>query len=372
MNRCQVGLTRKAVEQYGGALLVFVVAANDKKTPQCDNTIKKQVKGLFLLGDFKGKIDETILLYADQSRPQNAFSCKRILLVGTGEFKKDDNPDQLSERFRKIGGNISLLTKKIKAEELLLVLPSFLNDPGSRLAGNLVEGMLLGNYRFDKYKKKDKKPNNEIYSGLKNIKILGKGGSLRNSVKSAVIRSEAAITARDMANEPGNNWKPEHFSNFGLSLGKKTNLRCKILGKSQLKKMGMGGIIAVNQGSSVDPQMVILDHRSQNYRKTILLVGKGITFDSGGVSLKPAAGLEDIKYDMCGGAAVISAMQGISQEKPKVRVVAIVPATENMSGSSALKPGDVITHYNGVTSEIVNTDAEGRLILGDALAYGIK
>ena len=139
-----------------------------------------------------------------------------------------------------------------------------------------------------------------------------------------------------------------------------------------MKKLGMGGIIAVNQGSAIDPRVVILEHRPKNFRSTVLLVGKGITFDSGGVSLKPAAGMEDMKYDMCGGAAVISTMQAVAENKPRVRVVAIVPTTDNMSGSSAVKPGDVISHYNGVTSEVINTDAEGRLILADALAYGIK
>ena len=188
----------------------------------------------------------------------------------------------------------------------------------------------------------------------------------------ARIGAEAAMTARDMANEPANRWTPEHFSKFGRELSRTSDLRCTVLGKSQIKKLGMGGIIAVNQGSAIDPRVIILEHRPKNFRTTVLLVGKGITFDSGGVSLKPAAGMEDMKYDMCGGAAVISTMQAVAENKPRVRVVAIVPTTDNMSGSSAVKPGDVITHYNGVTSEVINTDAEGRLILADALAYGIK
>jgi leucyl aminopeptidase len=136
--------------------------------------------------------------------------------------------------------------------------------------------------------------------------------------------------------------------------------------------MGMGGILAVNQGSSIPPKLIILEHRPKHFSKTFLFVGKGLTFDSGGVSLKPAAGMQDMKYDMCGGAAVLSAMKTIGLEQPEVRVIAIVPATDNMSGSAAVKPGDIIKHYNGLTSEVINTDAEGRLILADALAYGIK
>ncbi len=134
----------------------------------------------------------------------------------------------------------------------------------------------------------------------------------------------------------------------------------------------MGGIIAVNKGSKEPPKLIVLDYIPEKKGDTILLVGKGLTFDSGGISLKPAAGMMDMKYDMCGGAAVLATMETVVKEKPGVRVVAIIPATDNMSGSDALKPGDIITHYGGITSEIENTDAEGRLILADALAYGIE
>jgi leucyl aminopeptidase len=140
-----------------------------------------------------------------------------------------------------------------------------------------------------------------------------------------------------------------------------------------MKKLGMGGILAVNRGSSVPPKLVILSYQTAKKNPTLMLVGKGLTFDSGGVSLKPAAGMEDMKYDMCGGAAVLAAMEAVAREKPKgINIVALVPATDNMSGSDAVKPGDIITHFNGRTSEVINTDAEGRLILADALAYGIK
>jgi leucyl aminopeptidase len=370
MRRCQVGLTQKPINSYSGALLVFLVAADGKKSPRCDAVIKPVVKALDRLGDFKGKMDETILLYPGRSETLNEFSCKRILLVGIGELKKSDGADLLSERFRKAGGTISAAARKVKGEELRLVIPAFIGDNTENIAGRLVEGMVLGNYRFEKYKKKDAE--RSAYQGLREIRISGRGSRLRASIKAAAIGAEAAISARDMANEPANLWTPRHFSDFGRRLEKNNGLKCTVFGKTQLKKMGMGGIIGVNQGSAVEPQMIVLEHQPKKYNRTILLVGKGITFDSGGVSLKPAAGMEDMKYDMCGGAAVISAMQGVAEEKPKARVIAIIPATDNMSGSSAIKPGDVITHYNGVTSEVINTDAEGRLILADALAYGIE
>ena len=370
MNRCKVGFTQKSITSYPGPLLVFLVSENGKKLPKCDPPIRSVVKELAALGDFKGRKEESLVLYPDHARTGKDFSCKRILLVGIGELKKDLNNEQLFENLRKTGGNVSQSAKSVKADELLLVLPEYLADPHHAGAASLVEGIVLGSYRFSGYKKKEDKK--DEYKGLRKINVQGKGSGLRRVIESARIGAEAAMTARDMANEPANRWTPEHFSKFGRSLSRSSNLLCTVIGKNQMKKLGMGGIIAVNQGSAIDPRVVILEHRPKNFRSTVLLVGKGITFDSGGVSLKPAAGMEDMKYDMCGGAAVISTMQAVAENKPRVRVVAIVPTTDNMSGSSAVKPGDVISHYNGVTSEVINTDAEGRLILADALAYGIK
>ncbi|MBT8344663.1 MAG: leucyl aminopeptidase [Desulfofustis sp.] len=370
MTTCKVGFTQKSILSYPGAMSVFLVAEIGKKQPKSDSLIRTVVKELSALGDFKGKKDESLILYPGNLKTGKSFACRRVLLVGIGEINKAGTQDQLLEIFRKAGGTISQSAKKVKADELLLVLPEFVDDARKKFAASMVEGILLGNYRFRSYKKKDDRKNK--YKGLKTITIHGKGGGLRRAVNRARIGAEAAISARDMANEPANHWTPEHFAKFGRDLARNSVLVCRVIGKNQIEKLGMGGIIAVNQGSAIEPRVVILEHRPKNYRTTVLLVGKGITFDSGGVSLKPAAGMEDMKYDMCGGAAVISTMQAVADNKPGVRVVAIVPTTDNMSGSSAVKPGDVITHYNGVTSEVINTDAEGRLILADALAYGIE
>ena len=236
-----------------------------------------------------------------------------------------------------------------------------------------MEGIMLGDYRFVKYKKKKKK--NIPFEGIKELAVYAANGAkgLRSGLNRAQHSAYAARAARDMANEPGNGWTPQSFAAYARDLATKHKMKCTILDKSALKRLKMGGILAVNQGSAEPPKMVILEYRSLKKKaQTILIVGKGLTFDSGGVSLKPAAGMEDMKYDMCGGAAALSAMRVVGEEKPDVNVVAIIPTTDNMGGSSALKPGDIIRHYGGITSEIVNTDAEGRLILADALAYGIK
>ncbi len=372
MNVCKVVVTTKAIEEYSGQLLVFPVARSRKKTPRCSAAVGRQVSEFFKLGDFSGKQDQTLMLYPSQAGSSKKFKARRVLFVGLGEIKKGVTRAELLETMRICGGTISAAANRIKAAELCLVLPDYLKQRQEDSAVPLVEGMILGNYRFEKYKKKDEEEPD--YRGLRTIRLLTDSapGLVRKAAAGASTCAEAALTARDMANEPGNNWTPKHFADFAVKLAERSDLRCRVLDKRQIKKAGMGGIIGVNQGSAVEPKLIILEHTPKHYSKTILLVGKGITFDSGGVSLKPAAGMEDMKYDMCGGAAVMSAMQAVAIEKPKVRVVAIVPATDNMSGSSAIKPGDIITHYNGVTSEVVNTDAEGRLILADALAYGIK
>jgi leucyl aminopeptidase len=370
MTTCKIGFTQKSILSYTGALSVFLVAENGKKLPKSDPLIRTIVKELYGLGDFKGKKDESLILYPGNLKVAKSFTCRRIVLVGIGEIDKAESQDQLLEIFRKAGGTISQSAKKVKADELLLVLPGYVDDARHSVAAALVEGIVLGNYKFRSYKKRKDQKNK--YKGLKTITIHGKGGGLRRAVDRARIGAVAAMSARDMGNEPANYWTPEHFAKFGRELARQSDLVCRVIGKNQIKKLGMGGIIAVNQGSAIEPRVVILEHKPKRFRTTVLLVGKGITFDSGGVSLKPAAGMEDMKYDMCGGAAVISTMQAVAENKPGVRVVAIVPATDNMSGSSAVKPGDVITHYNGVTSEVINTDAEGRLILADALAYGIE
>jgi leucyl aminopeptidase len=237
----------------------------------------------------------------------------------------------------------------------------------------ICEGVILGAYQFRKYKKT--KQEDETPGAIKEILLFVEKADKPvllglNRGKNAAL---AGCAARDMANEPGNVWTPNRFAEFGRKLAKTYNLTCKILSKADMLRLKMGGILGVNSGSAQPPKMVILEYKTAPRNPTLLMVGKGLTFDSGGISLKPPKGMEEMKFDMCGGAAVMGAMQAIGKEKPKgINIVAIVPATENLPGPSALKPGDIITIYGGKTIEVVNTDAEGRLILADALAYGIK
>jgi leucyl aminopeptidase len=238
----------------------------------------------------------------------------------------------------------------------------------------LVEGLILGAYSFRKYKHRDKN-DPDAPGELQGVELYGKNQTaIKQGAQRGEVAARAACEARNMANEPGNFWTPTHFADHAEQLAKRYGFGCRILGKPELKRLGMGGILGVNQGSEQPPRLVIVEHHPKGGKKpTLLLVGKGLTFDAGGLSLKPSAGMEEMKYDMCGGAAVLAVMQAVGEEKPKnLNIIAMVPATENLPGPAALKPGDLITQYGGKTVEVVNTDAEGRLIVADALAYGVK
>ena len=365
-------LTGKNSDTFHGDLIIFCMQQNKNgKVLSAKAMASRELDRAIALGDFKGEVNDSLLVYSQKSN-KTTGSAKRILFIGLGNTQ-EKKASELRELCRNVGGTIAAQAKKIKAGSLYLNLPVLNKMEGNDVAECLVEGVLLGDYRFLKYKKENsKKP---PFKGIKKIAIYSsktvKG--LRKSLNKGQVSANAASVARDMANEPGNGWTAASFANYATELAKKHKMTCTVLGKSQMKRLKMGGILGVNQGSSEPPKMVILEYSARNKKaQTILIVGKGLTFDSGGVSLKPSAGMQDMKYDMCGGAAALSAMAVIGEEKPDVNVVAIIPATDNMSGSSALKPGDIIRHYSGITSEIINTDAEGRLILADALAYGIK
>ena len=372
MKSTKVSITRKKPEQYSGGLLVYCIPQDKKGKPSAlTGLCKKELQTAISLGDFKGKENETLLVYPHTSSNTNSFS-GRVLYMGLGKVS-DDSPTELRERYREVGGKIASMAEKVKSKEICLCLPAIASMPADIFVECLLEGVLLGDYRFLKYKKKDSKK--EKFTGLAKVTVWSPKAEkgLRRGINRARLAAGAACDARNMANEPGNGWKPLSFANYARELAITHKMKCTVLGKTDMKRLKMGGILAVNQGSSEPPKMVILEYKTLKKKAdTILLVGKGLTFDSGGVSLKPSPGMQDMKYDMCGGAAALSTMAVVGEEKPDVNVIAIIPATDNMGGAAALKPGDIIKHYSGTTSEIINTDAEGRLILADALAYGIK
>jgi leucyl aminopeptidase len=372
MEHTKIVILQKLNKRYIPDITCFCVGQKTIRKPDILPKIQHQnLLKAVNLGDFKGDENDVLLIYGGEE--QESPGSKRTAFIGFGKVTKKTKSDELREKMRVAGGNIAALCKKVKADKVCITLPELPSIKAMQDAVYcLTEGVLLGDYSFQKYKTESTEK--KSYQGIKELHIVvpRQLKTLQQEAELAQVVAFSTCHARDMANEPGNSWTPTSFADYAAELAEKYHMKCTVFDKKQLQKMKMGGILAVNKGSETPPKLVVLEYTSSEKDKTLLLVGKGLTFDSGGVSLKPSSGMEDMKYDMCGGAAVLAAMNAVGFLKPHCNVIAIVPATDNMPGGSALKPGDIIFHYNNKTSEIINTDAEGRLILADALAYGIE
>jgi leucyl aminopeptidase len=223
------------------------------------------------------------------------------------------------------------------------------------------EGFLLGSYRFTRYKSKPRRSKIERIVFLEEANHAG--------VTRGTVLAEATALARDLTNEPPSTLYPETLAARAREVAEANDLECTVLEEYELEARGFGGLLAVGRGSDNPPRLIQLRYAPKGATGKVILIGKGITFDSGGLSLKDAKNMEEMKTDMGGGAAVIGAISALARLQPHIEVVSLVAAAENIPSSHSLKPGDVITHYGGITSEVLNTDAEGRLVLADALAY---
>jgi len=373
MKKTRLHVSAKNVGRFHGDLLVYCLLQSKKGRVKFGPGLKQSIQRARELGDFKAKQGEKFIFYPEKSNVKDLPAPKRILVIGLGELKKENTRYQLKEMIRIGGGTVAEEVGRLKAKNVMVVLPSITGLSVRQTASSLTEGLLLGDYRFTKYKKAE--DDNSVFEGIEDLSYFSSRShsDVRKGMKEGQIAAMSGHLARDMAHEPANKWTPDSFAKEGRRIARQYGMKCRVLGKGDMKRLGMGGIIGVNQGSALPPKMVIVEYvPPQKKYQTLLLVGKGLTFDSGGVSIKPAAGMEDMKYDMCGGAAVLSCMLAVGELRPSKRVIGMVPATENMVSGSAIKPGDIIRHYNGLSSEVVNTDAEGRMILADALAYGVK
>ena len=223
------------------------------------------------------------------------------------------------------------------------------------------EGFLLGSYRFTRYKTKPQASKTE--------RIVFLDGASSDAISRGTVVAEATALARDLTNEPASTLYPETLAARARDVAKANDLECTVVAEAELAERGFGGILAVGRGSERPPRLIELRYKPDDATRKVILIGKGITFDSGGLSLKDAKNMETMKTDMGGGAAVIGAMSALSRLQPRIEVIGLVAAAENVPSSHSIKPGDVIRHYGGTTSEVLNTDAEGRLVLADALAY---
>lgn len=285
---------------------------------------------------------------------------KKILLVGIGDASKINQ-----DTFRFVAGKIAKKANELKISEISITVPKSILTIES-VTTQIIEGLKLSSYSFDKYKNKK-----EI--GLEKISLIFENTNKNSDIlKRSQIISDAVNYARDIANLPPNDCTPSTLSSIANVLARKNRMRCKIISKNELKTKGFGGIYAVGKGSKNEPKLIVLEYNGSKNKKQIVLVGKAVTFDTGGISLKPGDKMDEMKFDKCGGCTVLGIMKAVSELKLPVNVVGIIPSVENMPGGESFRPGDIIKLYNGKTAEILNTDAEGRLILADAIAYGEK
>ena len=300
---------------------------------------------------FRGKKNEVFLLPAP-----DGFSAEWVLLAGLG--KKDEVS---AERLRQAGGKAACCLRDNGMKKIALsskVITSRKFSPSA-----VVEGALLGLYTYNRYR--EEKNNNKA---IKELVVLAKASkSLKEEMGSVSLTASAVSLARDLVNTPSNDMTPTHLAKAALSL-KHSGLSVRVLEREEAQRLGMGAFLAVAKGSHERPKFIVLQYKGGK-GAPVVLIGKSITFDSGGISLKPAEGMEKMKYDMAGGAAVLGVMKALSEFRLPVNVTGVLPATENLPGGSATRPGDVVRAANGMTVEIINTDAEGRLVVADAIGY---
>jgi leucyl aminopeptidase len=287
---------------------------------------------------------------------------ERVLVVGLGKREDLD-----AERLRVAAALVAKEAGRLELASIAWLLPEHEDRDG--LAEGIVTGTILGAYRFDRFKRTD--PEDTPSPALESLTLLAPEG-VTATVEAARVCAEAQNRARDLQSLPSNVATPSYLAGrAGEIAAAHDAVRVEVLGRAEIAAKEMGGLVAVSQGTAEEPKLIVLRY-SGGAGSTLGLVGKGVTFDTGGISLKPSASMHEMKMDMSGAAAVLETVGAIAELGLEIDLIAVVPSTENMPSGTAVKPGDVITQYNGKTVEVNNTDAEGRLILADALAYAVE
>jgi leucyl aminopeptidase len=343
-----------------GALVVpvFSGAALDGVAAEVDRVVGGAIADVLASGEIAGKANETSLVHAKDA------PFKRVLVVGLGERAK-----LTASAIAKYAGTAVRYLGKRGATALAIALPDGLD--GALAASFAAEGAIAATIDTTLYRTEADKP-----VVTTDVTILT-GGYDREAIASGVKRGsvlgEAVNHARVMALTPANDMTPTHMAKRAKELGADAGLEVDVLDEARMQELGMGSLLGVSRGSDEPATLSVLTYKGDpSSSETLALVGKGLTFDSGGISIKPAENMHEMKYDMSGGAGVIAAMWAIGKLRPKLNVIGLVPSSENLPGHRAMKPGDVLRAMNGKTIEVINTDAEGRLILADALCYARK
>jgi leucyl aminopeptidase len=316
-----------------------------------------QVKELYDSGEFSGKALEIAILH----RP-GGLKAKRLVLAGGGKRDKFD-----AGELRKLIGAVVRALKPKGVHSIALVLDEAWRSDD--FAAAAVEGAILADLENDRYKTDPKKKEKHVDSFSV---LVDQNAGWQTAVDRGRILAEAQNFSRDLANEPANVLTPTLLAERAKQMASEFGLECEILDQDRMRQLGMGALLGVAQGSAEPPALIVIRYKpgtAATSKDHLGLIGKGVTFDTGGISIKPSDGMEKMRYDMAGGAAVLGAMRAIAQIKPSIPVTALVPTVENMPGSKAQRPGDIVKSLSGKTIEVLNTDAEGRLILIDALTY---
>lgn len=306
-------------------------------------------------GEIAGKPLELTLVHHPPG-----VAAQRILLAGAGKPEKFD-----AAELRKLAGAAVRLLKSKSVKNIALALEAGWATDDFVCAA--VEGAILGNFDPDRYKTDNDKKAIDSFT----VVTSGNGEDFSRAAERGRIIAEAQNFTRGLVNEPANRLTPRKVAEAARQMASENRLECEVLDQAQMEKLGMGALLGVAQGSAEPPALIVIRYRPEKAQSGahLGLVGKGVTFDTGGISIKPADGMEKMKYDMAGGASMLGAMQALAQLKPPIAVTAFIPCVENMPGSRAQRPGDIVTAMSGKTIEVINTDAEGRLILADALTY---
>ena len=321
-------------------------------------------------GDFRGKKAETLLLHGEAGA-----SVRRVLLLGLGA-----ESGVQADGLRRAAGIAIGIAQGKRAARVAFLVPALRRMRPPAQAQALAEGAVLAGYRFDRYKTKREEVPAEIASFTLLFERADELRAARQAAGCGVVLAESQNIARDLSNEPANVLPPAALARAAEKVARECGLACRVLAVPELRKRGMGGLLGVGQGSANPPRLIVLEHnaptkprnaaaRRSAARPTVCIVGKGITFDSGGISIKPAAAMHEMKHDMSGAATVVGALRAAALLEIPLHVVGVIAAAENLPSATAYRPGDVLTTASGQTVEILNTDAEGRVVLSDALHF---
>ena len=356
--------TGKIEETKAGAVVVSCFEAETQLTgiiATIDKALDGAVTQLISQGEIKGKLNEVTLIHTLGKLP-----AARLIILGLGK-----RSEITKDKIRAAAAAVLRFARQKRIPDVAATaLGSGSTDVSTADSAQVItEGCLLGTYSFRRHMTVE-----PDYPEIKQFYIVeadaSKLGELEDGCRLGRIQAEAAILARDLVNEPSNYMTPTDMANTAKTLAEQYGLKINVFDSQHMHELGMGALLGVSQGSDQPPKFIVLRYQGNESEKIdIALVGKGITFDSGGISLKPSEGMEDMKGDMAGGAAVMAVITAIARLKLNINIIAVVPTTENMPGGRSFKPGDVLTAMNGKTIEVISTDAEGRLILADALAY---